>query len=92
MMSELLPRNAPPRTPRTFEMRDDQWVEAGQRRPARPSLWLLVPLMLMAATFAVLAIFAVLAALVTGGLFDLRRRMLAQGAELRRRFAAFRRR
>ena len=92
MMNDYVPRNDPPRAPRTFEIQDDQWVETGSRQPVRPSPWLLVPLVLMAATFAVFAIFAVLAALVTGGLFDLRRRVLAQGAELRRRFTAFRRR
>jgi hypothetical protein len=82
-MPDTLPPSVPPREPRTYELRDEQWVEAGAGKPPRPSPWLLVPLVLMAVSVAALAFFAALVALFTGGLLDLRRRFIAQGERLR---------
>jgi predicted phage tail protein len=75
----------PTRAPRTFEMRDQVWVEAGRSQRARPSLWLMVPVVLAALTAAFFVVFAVFAALFTGGLLAARRRLIEAGAALRDR-------
>lgn len=81
-------RSETARTPRTFEMRDDAWVETGRPQPRRAPLWLVVPAVLAAMTAAFFVVFAVLAALFTGGLLVARRRFVDATASLRARFAA----
>jgi hypothetical protein len=81
-----------PRTPRTFEMRDEQWVESGRGERPRVPLWLIVPAVLAAMTAAFFVVFAVLAALFTGGLLAARRRFVEATAGLRERFSASMRR
>jgi hypothetical protein len=76
------------RAPRTFEMRDEQWVETGRPHRPRASLWLVVPALLAAMTAAFFVVFAVLAALFTGGLLAARRRFLDATTALRQRFSA----
>jgi hypothetical protein len=64
-----------PRAPRTFELRDAEWIEdAATRR--RPPLWVLVPIAFAALTGFVLIAFATLAALATGSLVALRNRIV----------------
>lgn len=64
-----------PRAPRTFELRDAEWIEdAATRR--RPPLWVLVPLAFATLTGFVLIAFAATAALATGALGALRNRIL----------------
>jgi hypothetical protein len=86
--------NPPPtaRVPRTFEMRDEEWVEAGRAERPRAPLWLIVPAVLAAMTAAFFVVFAVLAALFTGGLLAARRRFIDASARLRERFSAAMRR
>jgi hypothetical protein len=60
------------RRPRTFELRDAEWVEATPDRPPRPPLWLLIPAALLTLTTFVLMAFAAIAALATAGLVALR--------------------
>jgi hypothetical protein len=96
-MKDLNPPPAATRAPRTFEMQDSEWVESGRpgaRRALRVPLWLVVPAAVLAAmTAAFFVIFAVLAALFTGGLLAARRRFLDGAATLRERVSgAFRRR
>jgi hypothetical protein len=86
-MKELNPPPAP-RAPRTFEMHDDTWVETGRPQRLRPSLWLIVPAVLAALTAAFFVVFAVFAALFTGGLLAARRRFLDAAASLRQRFTS----
>jgi hypothetical protein len=68
-------RATSPREPRTYELRDAEWIEdaATQRRPP---LWLLVPVAFAALTGFVLIAFAAVAALATGGLVALRNRLV----------------
>jgi hypothetical protein len=86
--------NAPPatRAPRTFEMHDDQWVESGRPQRRRAPLWLIVPAVLAAMTAAFFVVFAVLAALFTGGLLAARRSFIDASVRLRERFNAAMRR
>jgi hypothetical protein len=76
------------RAPRTFEMRDDAWIETGRPQARRAPVWLIVPAVLAAMTAAFVVVFAVLAALFTGGLLAARRRVVDAAATLRTRFAA----
>ncbi len=85
-------RNDTARTPRTFEMRDEEWVETGRPRLRKAPLWVIVPAVIAAMTAAFLVVFAVLAALLTGGLLAARRRFVDAVAGLRARFAAATRR
>jgi hypothetical protein len=80
------------RTPRTFEMRNDEWVETGRPGTRKAPLWVIVPAVFAALTAAFLVVFAVLAALLTGGLLVARRRFVEAFAGLRDRFAAATRR
>jgi hypothetical protein len=64
-------RTTSPREPRTYELRDAEWIEEAATR-RRPPLWLLVPVALAALTGFVLVAFAAVAALATGGLIALR--------------------
>ncbi len=79
--------DTPVREPRTFELRDAEWVEETPRRRFRVSRWILVPVVLAALTGIALIIFAAIAALATGGLVALRSVVVEQGARLRKRFA-----
>jgi hypothetical protein len=71
----LTPHPPPPREPRTFELRDAEWIEEAATR-RRPPLWLLVPVAFAALTGFVLIAFAAVAALATGGLVALRNRLV----------------
>jgi hypothetical protein len=64
------------REPRTFELRDSQWVEATASRRLRPPYWVLFPVALAAMTGVVLITFAALAALATGLLLRARSSVL----------------
>jgi hypothetical protein len=68
-------RTTSPREPRTYELRDAEWIEEAATR-RRPPLWLLVPVALAALTGFVLVAFAAVAALATGGLIALRNRIV----------------
>lgn len=68
-------RTTSPREPRTYELRDAEWIEEAATR-RRPSLWLLIPVALAALTGLVLVAFAAVAALATGGLIALRNRLV----------------
>jgi hypothetical protein len=70
------PSPRPIREPRTFELRDAEWIEDAATRRTRASFWLLVPVVLAAATGIVLVSFAAFAALATRGLGRLRARIL----------------
>jgi hypothetical protein len=71
----LSPHTPSPREPRTYELRDAEWIEdAATRR--RPPLWLLIPVAFAALTGFVLVVFAALLALATHGLGWLRARIL----------------
>lgn len=85
-------RTDTPRAPRTFEMRDEEWVETGRPQARKAPLWVIVPAVLAAMTAAFLVVFAVLAALFTGGLLAARRRFVEAAAGLRARFAVATRR
>ncbi len=89
-MKELDAPNA--RVPRTFEMQGDEWVETGRPQGRRAPLWIIVPAVLAAVTAAFFVLFAVLAALFTGGLLAARRRFLDASGRLRARFSAAMRR
>lgn len=80
------------RSPRTFEMQGDEWIEAGRPQARKAPLWVIVPAVLAAMIAAFLVVFAVLAALLTGGLLAARRRFVDAVAGLRARFAAATRR
>lgn len=67
----LPPPTSSPRAPRTFELRDAEWIEdAATRR--RPPLWVLVPLVFATLTGFVLIAFVTTVAAATGGLVALR--------------------
>ncbi len=68
-------RTTSPREPRTYELRDAEWIEEAATR-RRPPLWLLVPVAFAALTGIVLIAFATVAALATGGLVALRNRLV----------------
>jgi hypothetical protein len=71
----LPPPASPPRDPRTFELRDAEWIEdAATRRPRLP-LWLIIPAVLATLTGLVLVSFATTVALATAGLVTLRNRI-----------------
>jgi len=80
------------RAPRTFEMQGEEWVETGRSQARKAPLWLLVPAVLAAMTAAFVVVFAVLAALFTGGLLAARRRFVEAVDGLRTRFSAATRR
>ena len=65
-----------PREPRTYELRDAEWIEDAATRRLRPPLWLIIPVALAAMTGLVLIAFAAAAALATGSLARLRARVL----------------
>jgi hypothetical protein len=71
----LSPHTPTPREPRTFELRDAEWIEEAATR-RRPPLWLLIPVAFAALTGFVLIAFAAVAALATGGLVALRNRLV----------------
>ena len=76
-----LSRHTPsPREPRTYELRDAEWIENAATRRLRPPLWLIVPVALAAMTGLVLIAFAAAAALATGSLARLRARVLRRFA------------
>lgn len=85
-------RNETDRAPRTFEMQGEEWVEAGRPQSRKAPLWLVVPAVLAAMTAAFVVVFAVLAALFTGGLLAARRRFVEAVSGLRERFSAATRR
>jgi hypothetical protein len=65
-------RTTSPRAPRTFELRDAEWIEEAATRPSRAPLWLVVPVVFATLTGLVLIAFATAAALATGALVGLR--------------------
>jgi hypothetical protein len=71
----LSPHTPTPREPRTYELRDAEWIEGAATR-RRPPLWLLIPVAFAALTGFVLIAFAAIAALATGGLIALRNRLV----------------
>lgn len=71
----LSPHTPSPREPRTYELRDAEWIEEAATR-RRPPLWLLIPVAFAALTGFVLIAFAAVAALATGALVALRRWIL----------------
>jgi len=71
----LSPHTPSPREPRTFELRDAEWIEEAATR-RRPPLWLLIPVAFAALTGFVLIAVAAVAALATGGLVALRNRIV----------------
>lgn len=84
-MKDLNPPPAATRVQRTFELHDAEWVETGRPQRPRVPLWLVVPAILAAVTAAFFVVFAVFAALFTGGLLVARRRFLGGVAALRER-------
>jgi hypothetical protein len=68
----VLPPTLPPREPRTFELRDAEWIEDAATRRTRAPFWLVVPVVLATLTGLVLIAFATTAALATGALVGLR--------------------
>ncbi|HSD42614.1 MAG TPA: hypothetical protein VLD36_12185 [Burkholderiales bacterium] len=64
------------REPRTFELRDAEWIEDAATRRSRAPFWLVVPVVLATLTGFVLIAFAATAALTTGGLVALRNRIV----------------
>jgi hypothetical protein len=69
----LPPRTPPPsREPRTFELRDAEWIEDAATRRVRAPLWLVVPVVFATLTGLVLIAFAATAAFATAGLVALR--------------------
>lgn len=82
--------NPPPaaRAPRTFEMRGEDWVEAGRPQARHAPWWLILPAVLAATTAAFVVAFAVFAALFTGGLLAARRRLIDATTGLRARFSS----
>jgi hypothetical protein len=69
-------RPTSPREPRTFELRDAEWIEDAATRRARAPVWLLVPVVLATLTGIVLIAFATTAALATGALVAVRNRIV----------------
>ena len=69
-------RTTSPRTPRTFELRDAEWIEDAATRRTRAPFWLLVPVVLATLTGLVLIAFATTAALATGALVAMRNRVV----------------
>jgi hypothetical protein len=69
-------RSTSPREPRTFELRDAEWIEDAATRRARAPVWLLVPVVLATLTGIVLIAFATTAALATGALVAVRNRIV----------------
>jgi hypothetical protein len=72
----LPPPPSAPREPRTFELRDAEWIEDAATRRARAPFWLIVPVVLAAITGIVLVAVATTAALATGALVYLRNRVV----------------
>jgi hypothetical protein len=64
-----------PREPRTYELRDAEWIEDAATRRLRPPFWVIVPVALAAMTGIVLIAFATVAALATSALAALRHRI-----------------
>lgn len=71
----LSPHTPSPREPRTYELRDAEWIEDAATRRRAP-LRVLVPMALAALTALVLLAFAGIAALATGALVALRSRLV----------------
>jgi len=71
----LTPHTPSSREPRTYELRDAEWIEDAATRRPRVPLWLLVPVAFAALTGFVLIAFAMGAALATGGLAALSHRI-----------------
>jgi hypothetical protein len=69
-------RPTSPREPRTFELRDAQWIEDAAMRRTRAPLWLVVPVVIATLTGLVLIAFATTAALATGALVAVRNRVV----------------
>lgn len=63
-----LPPASAPRPPRTYELRDAEWIEDAATRRTRAPFWVLVPVVLATLTGLVLVAFAATAALATGAL------------------------
>jgi hypothetical protein len=61
----------PTRAPRTFELREAEWVEAAPRGLRRPPLWARVAMVFAALTGFVLIAFAAVAGLATVALMRL---------------------
>jgi hypothetical protein len=68
----LPPHTPSSREPRTFELRDAEWIEDAATRRARAPFWLVVPLVFATLTGLVLIAFAATAAFATAGLIALR--------------------
>jgi hypothetical protein len=66
------PPTATRREPRTFELRDAEWIEDAATRRTRAPFWVLVPVVFATLTGLVLIAFATTAALATGALVALR--------------------
>jgi hypothetical protein len=66
------PSPRPAREPRTFELRDAEWVEDAAPRLRRPPLWARVAVVFAALTGLVLVAFAAIAGLATIALMRLR--------------------
>jgi|APFre7841882724_1041349.scaffolds.fasta_scaffold02680_1 hypothetical protein len=86
-MRDLNPPPPATRAPRTFEMHGEEWVDTSRPQARRAPWWLIVPALLAATTAMFVVVFAVFAALFTGGLLAARRRFLDATARLRSRFA-----
>lgn len=64
------------REPRTFELRNAEWVEETPPRRPRPPLWVFVPMALAALTGVMLVAFAAAAVLATAALIRVRASVL----------------
>lgn len=76
------------RAPRTFEMRDAEWIEttpAAGRGVRRAPLWVLVPVVMVALAGVLLLLFVAIVALLTGGVANVRQRVGERAAGLRER-------
>jgi hypothetical protein len=69
-------RTPSPRPPRTYELRDAEWIEDAATRRTRAPFWVLVPVVLATLTGLVLIAFATTVALATGALVALRNAVL----------------
>jgi hypothetical protein len=67
-----LPPASAPRPPRTFELRDAEWIEDAATRRTRAPIWLLVPVVLATLTGLVLIAFATTVAIATRALVAVR--------------------
>jgi hypothetical protein len=67
-----LPPSSAPRPPRTYELRDAEWIEDAATRRTRAPFWVLVPVVLATLTGLVLVAFATTVVLATGALVAVR--------------------